>query len=126
MNKITKHRTRDEFIHATRIRIQHLSECPGWLSSSLQMASLQGTQCIIFLFPTLQRGSRVGTPITPSLLPSPLETSTTSILMMCTSSAQVTIMGQLYSGKMDTSLVNTPTITPGKVPLVTILQTNDM
>ena len=40
--------------------------------------------------------------------------------------AQVTIMGQLYSGEMDTSLVNTPTITPGKVPLVTILQTNDM
>ncbi|KAL5486600.1 hypothetical protein EMCRGX_G019102 [Ephydatia muelleri] len=34
--------------------------------------------------------------------------------------AQVTIMGQLYSGEMDTSLVNTPTITPGKVPLVTI------
>eukprot|EP00731_Ephydatia_muelleri_P018864 Em0011g904a len=27
--------------------------------------------------------------------------------------AQVTIMGQLYSGEMDTSLVNTPTITPG-------------
>ena len=40
--------------------------------------------------------------------------------------AQVTIMGQLYSGEMDSSLVNTPTITPGKVPLVTILLTNDM
>ncbi|KAL5486530.1 hypothetical protein EMCRGX_G019023 [Ephydatia muelleri] len=32
--------------------------------------------------------------------------------------AQVTIMGQLYSGEMDTSLVNTPTITPGQsIPL---------
>ena len=40
--------------------------------------------------------------------------------------AQVTIMEQLYSGEMDTSLVNTPTITPGKVPLVTILQSDDM
>eukprot|EP00731_Ephydatia_muelleri_P018884 Em0011g924a len=29
--------------------------------------------------------------------------------------AQVTIMGQLYSGEMDTTLVNTPTITPGIV-----------
>eukprot|EP00731_Ephydatia_muelleri_P018869 Em0011g909a len=29
--------------------------------------------------------------------------------------AQVTIMGQLYSGEMDTSLVNTPTITPGSL-----------
>eukprot|EP00731_Ephydatia_muelleri_P018844 Em0011g884a len=32
--------------------------------------------------------------------------------------AQVTIMGQLYSGEMDTSLVNTPTITPGSSNLV--------
>ncbi|KAL5486525.1 hypothetical protein EMCRGX_G019016 [Ephydatia muelleri] len=40
--------------------------------------------------------------------------------------AQVTIMGQLYSGEMDTSLVNTPTITPGKVLLTAILQSNDI
>ena len=40
--------------------------------------------------------------------------------------AQVTITGQLYSGQMDTSLVNTPAIPPGKVPPVTILQANDM
>eukprot|EP00731_Ephydatia_muelleri_P018991 Em0011g1031a len=32
--------------------------------------------------------------------------------------AQVTIMGQLYSGEMDTSLVNTPTITPVSSNLV--------
>eukprot|EP00731_Ephydatia_muelleri_P018890 Em0011g930a len=32
--------------------------------------------------------------------------------------AQVTIMGQLYSGEMDTSLVNTLTITPGSSNLV--------
>eukprot|EP00731_Ephydatia_muelleri_P018842 Em0011g882a len=32
--------------------------------------------------------------------------------------AQVTITGQLYSGEMDTSLVNTPTITPGSSNLV--------
>ncbi|KAL5486528.1 hypothetical protein EMCRGX_G019020 [Ephydatia muelleri] len=32
--------------------------------------------------------------------------------------AQVTITGQLYSGEMDTSLVNTPTITPGSSNLI--------
>eukprot|EP00731_Ephydatia_muelleri_P018839 Em0011g879a len=32
--------------------------------------------------------------------------------------AQVTITGQLYSGEIDTSLVNTPTITPGSSNLV--------
>eukprot|EP00731_Ephydatia_muelleri_P019006 Em0011g1046a len=32
--------------------------------------------------------------------------------------AQMTIMGQLYSGEMDTSLVNTPTITPGSSNLI--------
>eukprot|EP00731_Ephydatia_muelleri_P018990 Em0011g1030a len=32
--------------------------------------------------------------------------------------AQMTITGQLYSGEMDTSLVNTPTITPGSSNLV--------
>ena len=36
--------------------------------------------------------------------------------------ALVTIMGQLYSGEMDTSLVNTPTITPGKIHLMTTNQ----
>ena len=35
-------------------------------------------------------------------------------------------MGQLYSGEMNTSLVNTPTITPGKVTLMTVLQSNDI
>ena len=40
--------------------------------------------------------------------------------------AQVTIMGQLYSGETDTSLVITLIVTPGKVPLVTILQSNDI
>ena len=35
-------------------------------------------------------------------------------------------MGQLYSGEMDTSLVYTPTITPGKVLLTAILQSNDI
>eukprot|EP00731_Ephydatia_muelleri_P018910 Em0011g950a len=32
--------------------------------------------------------------------------------------AQVTIMGQLYSGEMDTSLINTPTTTPGSSNLI--------
>ena len=50
------------------------------------MATLQGTQCTIVLFPTLQTVSLRDTPVRPAHHGPPLETSTTSILMTCTSS----------------------------------------
>ena len=89
------------------------------------MASLQGTQCIIFCFPTLQRGGYTSHTFPLTSTSGDVNNLNPNGVYQFSVVAQVTIMGQLYSGEMDTSQVNTPAITTGKVLSVTILQTND-